>query len=49
MGPGPDRCKYGNQQAALAELVLTYDDGTLETIKTDSNWLSRKSPITRAL
>lgn len=48
MGPGPDRCKYGNQQAALAELALTYDDGTLETIKTDSNWLSRKSPITQA-
>lgn len=46
MGPGPDRNKYGDRQAALAELVLTYEDGTTETIKTDSGWLSRKGPVT---
>ena len=46
MGPGPDRNKYGDRQAALAELVLTYEDGTTEIIKTDESWLSRKSTIT---
>lgn len=46
MGPGPDRNKYGDRQAALAELVLTYEDGTTEIVKTDESWLSRKSTIT---
>lgn len=48
MGPGPDRNKYGDRQAALAELCLTYEDGTTETIGTDAGWLSRKSPVTSA-
>jgi len=48
MGPGPDRNKYGDRQATLAELILTYEDGSTETIKTDASWLSRKSPVVSA-
>lgn len=48
MGPGPDRNKYGDRQAALAELVLTYEDGTTQTVKTDASWLCRKSSVVSA-
>lgn len=48
LGPGPDRNKYGDCQAALAELTIKYEDGTAETISTDRDWHSRKSPVVEA-
>lgn len=48
LGPGPDRNRYGDRQAALAELNIIYEDGTAETIVTDNKWHSRKSPVIEA-
>lgn len=40
--------KYGTEQAALAELKITYKDGTTEEILTDENWKCKKSPVISA-
>ena len=40
--------KYGNRQAALAELQIDYSDGSKEEILTDESWKCRKSPILSA-
>ena len=36
---------YGNRMAAIAELHITYDDGSKEVILTDEHWSSRFSDI----
>lgn len=36
---------YGNRFLAIAELYLTYADGTTEIVKTDEKWKYKKSPI----
>lgn len=36
---------YGSRLAAIAELHITYDDGTTETICTDPSWKARKSKV----
>ena len=39
--------QYGNQLSALAKLVITYSDGTEQTVVTDSTWkVSDDGPIT---
>lgn len=40
--------KYGTEQAALAELKINYEDGTIEEILTDENWKCKKSPVIAA-
>ncbi len=37
---------YGSEWKLIAELQLTYDDGTSETIVTDESWTVRRSNIT---
>ena len=39
---------YGNVKALYAELVLSYDDGTQETIATDESWRVGQSEIVSA-
>jgi alpha-L-rhamnosidase len=39
---------YGNRLGLLAQLEVTYSDGTVETIVTDSSWRSSYGPIRRA-
>src|SRR5699024_7572797 len=39
---------YGNQQQAIAELHLTYSDGTSEIIPTDDSWLTTSGKITHS-
>ena len=36
---------YGETQSLLGKLVITYTDGTTQTIVTDESWLSRPGPI----
>ena len=36
---------YGDRLAAIAELKIWYEDGTCETICTDTSWMARKSRI----
>lgn len=36
---------YGERTALLAQIELTYEDGTCETIGTDGSWLSTTGPI----
>lgn len=37
---------YGNTPGLLALLIITYKDGTKQTVKTDTTWRSKTSPIT---
>ncbi|MCC8104356.1 MAG: family 78 glycoside hydrolase catalytic domain, partial [Clostridiales bacterium] len=37
---------YGNEWKLIAELRLTYEDGSIETIGTDESWTVRRSNIT---
>ena len=39
---------YGEENAFLAALVLTFEDGTSQTIVTDESWTATDSPITFA-
>lgn len=39
---------YGNQQGILAELHITYKDGSQKIIKTDKNWLTTSGKITKS-
>ncbi|HJB10010.1 MAG TPA: glycoside hydrolase family 78 protein [Candidatus Brachybacterium merdavium] len=39
---------YGEENAFLAALVLTFEDGTNQTIVTDESWTATDSPITFA-
>lgn len=39
---------FGDQQMIIAELHIIYVDGTEETIKTDSSWLTAKGKISKA-
>jgi alpha-L-rhamnosidase len=36
---------FGKEPALMAQLEVTYDDGTTQTIATDSSWKSHPSPI----
>ncbi|MDB5078089.1 MAG: ramA [Chloroflexi bacterium] len=46
MGFGGGRVNiYGDRVALLAQLEITYEDGTTETIVTDETWKAGKSPI----
>ncbi|MFG1995346.1 glycoside hydrolase family 78 protein [Actinoplanes sp. NPDC048988] len=40
--------RYGNRTALLAQLELTYADGTTELVVTDESWSAANGPITRA-
>ncbi len=37
---------YGDKFVLLADLYLTYEDGTTEILGTDTTWRARKSPVT---
>lgn len=39
------RSYYGDKSALLAQLVITYSDGTKETVVTDSSWKVTTGPI----
>ncbi len=39
------RCLYGERLALLAQLEITYDDGTVERIVTDEAWRAATGPI----
>ncbi len=41
---GLDKLFYG-EPAAIAQLEITYDDGSIQTIATDGSWYARPSPI----
>ncbi|MCP1415570.1 glycoside hydrolase family 78 protein [Paenarthrobacter sp. A20] len=45
---GGTRNVYGQERALLAQLELTYNDGTLETVGTDETWKASPSPIVLA-
>ncbi len=36
---------YGDRLAAIAELHITYEDGTKETVCTDTSWKARRSKV----
>lgn len=38
MGPGNDRNRYGTETAVLAELYISYADGSTQVISTDETW-----------
>ncbi len=44
-GPFEDKGFYGQEAFFSCELVLTFDDGTQETIVTDSSWEGHPGPI----
>ena len=37
--------QYGDRFAAICELIITYDDGTCETIITDMHWQARRQTV----
>ncbi|KAB2344514.1 Bacterial alpha-L-rhamnosidase [Actinomadura rudentiformis] len=39
---------YGDRTALIAQLEITYTDGTTDTVGTDRNWRCRPGPITAA-
>ena len=41
----PNRKHWSEELAAIAKLVITYEDGSTEEIKTDSSWVSAQSPV----
>ncbi len=45
MGFSGMRNLYGNQTAFLAQLVISYEDGTSEVIATDSSWKGNQAPV----
>lgn len=45
MGQGVDCNKYGDKQAALAELCITFEDGEKVFVRTDGSWRSKTSRI----
>lgn len=47
-GQGSNRNRYGDRQAALAELRIYYENGESSTVCTDHTWKSRMSPIKSA-
>lgn len=44
----PDRSHSGEYMAALAQLVIEYEDGRSETIATDRDWHSATGPILKS-
>lgn len=42
------RSIYGERIGPIAQLELTFEDGTLQTINSDGNWASAHGPITSA-
>ena len=49
VGYGPNKCGryiYGSTPALLVQLEVTYDDGTTETIVTDTSWKTATGPVT---
>ena len=38
-------CHYGKRTAVIAEIELTYEDGSRDVIKTDESWKSTTGPI----
>ncbi len=42
---GDRRALYGTQRALLAQLELTYEDGTVERVVTDSSWRASPSEV----
>ncbi|RKX39529.1 MAG: alpha-L-rhamnosidase, partial [Verrucomicrobia bacterium] len=44
----PNRNHYGNELALLLQLELEYEDGSKETIATDSSWKNSTGPIRAA-
>ncbi len=49
VGYGPNRCGryiYGTTPALLVQLEVTYEDGSTETVVTDSGWKTTTGPVT---
>ena len=47
-GFGDAASNYGDENALLAALVITYADGSTQTVATDETWTATDSPITFA-
>lgn len=50
-GYGPNRCGryiYGKTPSVLIQLEIEYEDGSRETVVTDSSWKANTGPITQA-
>ena len=45
---GKSRCRYGTELALLAQLEIIYQDGTTETIGTDSTWVASTGAVQKA-
>jgi alpha-L-rhamnosidase len=45
---GGQRNIYGSSTGAIAQIELTYDDGTVERVATDSSWRAAPGPILMA-
>lgn len=45
LGWGGNRALYGDRLAALAQLEVTFSDGTVRTLGTDETWTARESVI----
>nr|WP_286672422.1 alpha-L-rhamnosidase [Cohnella hashimotonis] len=45
---GHPRDFYGNRRAALLELHLAYEDGSMQTVVTDGSWRAETGPIVMA-
>ncbi|GAB3286232.1 alpha-L-rhamnosidase [Pseudoclavibacter terrae] len=48
LGWGGNRSLYGDRPAVAAQLIITYDDGTVQVIATDGAWESSIDPSTSA-
>ncbi len=45
LGWGDNRNNWGDKLSAIAQVVITYEDGTSEVLGTDSSWKASKGPI----
>ncbi len=48
VGGGHNRNHYGKDKYLLAQIVVEYEDGTTEIIKTDNSWKSSTGPVLEA-
>ena len=48
IGWGDQRNYYGDKLALLAQIEITYEDGSKEIFKTDENWKSSTGPILKS-
>ncbi len=45
LGWNPRGCIYGTENSFTMQLVITYEDGSMDVVGTDSSWKSSRGPI----